>query len=232
MKSLDATKSEEFKEALTFLIGNSIDLGSAMRASLAGKEYDPFASLQDLKGMNADQIITHANQVMKEREEKMREQALKEIAELEASKIKAEEAQVELEKFKVLKSRFYKYKKEHSFTAKPIIELKVKNETTYPISRIYCQGVLASPGRAIPWLQEEFNYQIAGGLEPGEIGDWSLAPNSFSTWGKVDAPKDAVLTVTITRLDGPDEKELFSSDFSESKRKRLEELKAKYQSQN
>ena len=25
-----------------------------------------------------------------------------------------------------------------------------------------------SPGRSVPWLKEDFNYTIPGGLEPGE----------------------------------------------------------------
>lgn len=32
----------------------------------------------------------------------------------------------------------------------------------------------------------------------------------LSDWGRVDAPDDAVFTVTAERLDGPDEKALFS----------------------
>ena len=88
----------------------------------------------------------------------MREQALQEIVELEAELQATEKDKQELAKFEVVKSRFYKYKGEYDYKAKPIIELKVKNGTAHPISRIYCNGVLASPGRSIPWLEEQFNY--------------------------------------------------------------------------
>jgi len=62
----------------------------------------------------------------------------------------------------------------------------------------------------VPWVEDDFNYQIPGGLEPGEEARWKLSPNMFSDWGKVDAPPEAVLTVTVLRLDGADGEEMLS----------------------
>jgi hypothetical protein len=76
-------------------------------------------------------------------------------------------------------------------------------------------------------LNEKFNYQIQGGLEPGESAEWSLAPSMFSDWGKVDAPEDAVLTVVVSRIDGADGKPLFDSTaFSDEDAERLERMEA------
>jgi hypothetical protein len=51
----------------------------------------------------------------------------------------------------------------------------------------------------------------------------------LSEWGTVKAPKDAVLTVEVERLDGPDGEALFSTmKFTEDKKKRLAELKKQY----
>ena len=86
----------------------------------------------------------------------------------------------------------------------PIIELTVENRTGQAISRAYFEGTLASPNRSVPWHKDTFNYSISGGLEPGEKAAWSLAPNMFSGWGKIEAPADAVFTVTVERLDGAD----------------------------
>ena len=106
----------------------------------------------------------------------------------------------------------------------------MKNETDFPISRAYFKGTLKSKGRSIPWFVENFNYKISGGLEPNETATWSLAPNMFSEWGRVDSPKDAIFTVEVERLDGVNDKELFSiRDFSDKDRERLEELENKYQ---
>ena len=78
-------------------------------------------------------------------------------------------------------------------------------------------------------MVEDFNYQIRGGLEPGESADWSLAPNMFSEWGKVDAPEDALFTVDVVRIDGADNKVLYDSQgLSEHEIARLKMLKEKY----
>jgi len=51
----------------------------------------------------------------------------------------------------------------------------------------------------------------------------------FSGWGRVDAPDDAVFTVTVERLDGPDGEPVLSTrDFGERDARRLEELKRQY----
>ena len=99
--------------------------------------------------------------------------------------------------------------------------MRVRNGTEHAISRAYFSGTLATPGRAVPWLREDFNYQVPGGVEPGETADWSLAPNMFSEWGSVEQRDDMVLTVEVMKLDGPDGETLYDSNFSEEDDKRL-----------
>ena len=137
-------------------------------------------------------------------------------------------AKEELKKFEVLRSRFTQ--EEQKYRGKqPIIEVTVKNGTSTPVSRAYFEGTIASPGRSVPWHTDTFNYSISGGLEQGEEQSWRLAPNMFSDWGKVDAPADAVFTVTVQRIDGADSQPLYSvTDFTERDEKRLSELKLKY----
>ena len=163
-------------------------------------------------------------------EQKARErvQALTEIKELEEKKGRSTAARAELAKLEVLRSRFYK--EERNFGGyQPIIELTVRNGTSHAISRAYFVGTLSSPGRSVPWLKEDFNYEISGGVEPGKKVSWRLSPNMFSTWGSIKAPSDAVFTVEVERLDGPDKKALHSArDFTEQDAERLEKLKKKY----
>ena len=113
------------------------------------------------------------------------------------------EAQARLAKFEVREASFAR-KKRRFGGSQPIIEMKVANHTGEAISRAYFVGTLQSPGREVPWLEESFNYSIAGGLEPDEEASWRLAPNSFGEWGQVEAPEDAELTVEVVRLDGAD----------------------------
>ncbi len=114
----------------------------------------------------------------------------------------------------------------------PIIELTVVNNTGHAVSKAYFNGIIASPGRSVPWLEESFSYSISGGLEPGEEASWSLAPGRYSSkWDRdsVEAPDDAIFTVTVERLDGADGKALFDArSFSERQAKRLDELRRQY----
>jgi len=225
--SLSEEKKKEFEDAIQALafseIGNIFEAAAnpdGMQRKIKDK----------LNGKTADEIISEGNRIIAERKKKEREQAISEIAEtkskiaeLEQKRSDAEKAKEDLKKFNVVRSRFYFQKS--SFMEEAVIELTVKNETKHPVSRAYFQGVLSSPGRSVPWVQDSFNYKISGGLEPGEQVTWKLSPNMFGEWSK--APKDRndmVLTVSVSRIDGADEKAIYDSEFSEWDKGRLEEL--------
>jgi len=167
-------------------------------------------------------------QEAEERRAREMQQAQAEIAELTQKKQRAEEAKIELGKFKVTRSRFYRRKNDIGIN-ESIIELALTNDTGVAVSRTYFVGTLASPGRSIPWLKEDFNYTFPGGMEPGESKELKLAPNMFSKWGRVDSPADAILTAEVVRVDGPDGKAAFDSEaFTEDDAKRLAELQQKF----
>jgi len=227
-ESLPEERRSEFDEALQVLMFSQIDIGEIFTNGIANKDSIERKIRIALNGKTADQVISEATKIKAEREAREREQAINEIKELEKSQKDAEHAREELKKFKVLRSRFYM--RDQKFVGKqPIIELSVKNETGLPISRAYFTGTIASPERSIPWHQDTFNYSISGGLETGEEATWNLAPNMFSAWGKVNAPIDAIFTVTVEKLDGPNGKTLYSArEFGKKEEERLAELKSKY----
>ena len=178
-----------------------------------------------LDGMAFEEVIAEGERVQMEIDEKNKEQARIEIEELYVKMKNSNEDRSELAKFHVEKSRYYKKKSGvYLISYDPILELTVINGTNQAISRAYFKGTIKSPERTIPWLVQDFNYEISGGLEPNERANWHLAPNSFSEWGTVDAPKDAIFTVEVTRLDGADGEKLFSIDFDEDDQERLGEL--------
>lgn len=179
-------------------------------------------------GKTATEILAEADQIRAQREQREREQAFQEIAELRKKEQKAANDREKLATFEVTRSRFYK-KPQRYGRPQPIIELSVKNGTDSAVSRAYFRGTLASPGRSVPWLKDTFNYPISGGIEPGETASWKLAPNSFSDWGTVDSPADAVFTVEVTKIDGPDGETLYDSEgLSEYEQNRLDELTKKF----
>lgn len=227
-ESLPAERREQFKQDVILLSMKGIDLASVMSGKQTSQGVLDTAR-QDMDGKTAAQIMDQASAVRLEREKREKEQALAEIQELMSKKDKAENAKAQLQAFKVSKSRFYLESQKYISQKKPFVELSVKNGTDQAISRAFFKGTIASPGRSVPWFSDVFNYEIPGGLEPGETADWVLGPNPYSDWGKVDAPADAVFTVEVYRLDGADKKALYSSEgLTEANQKRLEALQKKY----
>lgn len=227
--SLPEDKRESYDDALKVVAFSHLNLRDLMQAGMTKNTVGIEAQMKsDLSGKTGDEVISYAEKVRKERIEKERTQALQEIAELEQKQKDAQASLKQLEALGITRSRFYFQKKQYG-RDQPIIALSVKNGTTNAISRVYFRGVISSPGREVPWFTDTFNYQISGGLEPGEKADWNLAPNPFSDWGKVEAPADAVFTVTVIRIDDAQGNPVFgNSDFTERDANRLAELKSRY----
>lgn len=227
--SLDDQKKKQFEEALQLIIMNGMNLEGLLSGESDGDDI-----IQDYKdlldGKTADEVIAEGQRIRAEMEARKKAEAKSEIEELYAKQRQAEKNRKLLEKFEINRSRFYKRKEgEYYITEQPIIELTVFNGTDQAISRAYFTGTLASPDRSVPWLKDDFNYEISGGLEPGEEVTWYLAPNEFSDWGTVDAPRDAILTVEVNQVDGPDGERLYSVwTFDEDDRERLEALLEDY----
>ena len=227
--TLSSEEKEKFDEALQVLAFSGVTLENLFTEGITGGAAGLQGRVKEtLQGKSASEVIAAADSIHRERAVKEREQALQEIAELEEKQAEAAGARQELAKFEVQRSRFSNRENVLGMD-EPIIELTVRNGTAHAISRAYFLGTLASPGRSVPWLKETFSYRIRGGLEPGEQASWRLAPNMFSDWGQVDVPGDAILTVEVVELDGPDGETLFSSEvFDEDDAERLAELKAKF----
>lgn len=143
------------------------------------------------------------------------------IIDLEKKQEVAKTAREKLKEFTVERSRFYRYT-EGFRRGDPVIELTVQNNLSEPVSRAYFRGVLATPSRSVPWVDDTFNYSIRGGLEPGEKATWKLSPNMFGEWSSAPRDRDdMVLTVTVVRVDGADEEPLFDAEFDDREMDRL-----------
>jgi hypothetical protein len=106
------------------------------------------------------------------------------------------------------------YWSQNGFIEQPVIELKITNGSKIPLKRVYFHGVLSTPGRSIPWVDDDFNYEFNGGLEPGETKDLSLAPNMFGKWAAPETKgrTDLVLNVSVRNFEGPDGKKVIGQD--------------------
>lgn len=242
-QSLPEGQREEFNKAVETLLLSQVDLPGMFAAALAGNTPAPAAAqaakmVSILNGKTGVEIIAEAKAIREkaqatgtaeaaEGEAKRKAEAQKEIVDLEAKKVKHEAALAELAKFQVISSRISK--QEVGFLTQNALNITVKNGTGLPVSRAYFTGTLSSPGRSVPWLKAPFNYAIPGGLEPGELAIWDLSPSAGNAWYNVQIAPDAVLTLTVDRLDGKDGKVLFSAtEFTDKDRERLDTLKKQY----
>lgn len=172
-----------------------------------------------LGGKTGLQIIAEARRLELEQAGRERNIALEEFqnlqveqAVLDEQRKLAEFAWQQLVKFEVLDSQFYK-REQQAGGDEPIIELTVFNGTDELVSRAYFEGRLTSRGRYLPWVSGKFNYQIPGGIDPGETATWILAPGKFSDWGRINAPENSTLSVGVRRLDGANGESLFETDI-------------------
>ncbi len=148
------------------------------------------------------------------------------IAFLELAKAEAAVARDSLSQFAVESARLVQ--ESGYFTLESTIILTVRNGTAHHISRAYFRGRAVSEGRQVPWIDEEFNYSIPGGLAPGERKTWRLTPNSFQgDWGNVRVPGSARFEVSVTRINDPNGDPLWGgATFNAADERYLDSLKA------
>ncbi|MGK0183798.1 MAG: hypothetical protein ACI9YB_003118 [Halioglobus sp.] len=112
------------------------------------------------------------------------------------------------------------YWKEGDWFETPVIDFWLKNDSEIPIKSVYYHGVVQSPNRTVPWISENFNHSITGGLESGEETHILLEPNKFSAWGDPSARNrnDASLEIQVLNAADSEDQELlikFDNDDAE-----------------
>lgn len=229
-QGLTEEQKAEFEESTKVMLFANLDVKAVMRSALRGEEVDTSAAtekaMSKMHGLTVAQINLEADRIREERRVKEIAQIKLEISELEddlsqllEEKEKSEQALAELAKVTASKTKLYwQESRKYSYRRKISLNMTIHNGLDVALSRVYMTGTLSSPGRSVPWLVENFNYQIAGGLEPGESQTWALAPNSYSgDWNS--APKDrndVVFTVVVNNADGPGGEKLFDLKYDEA----------------
>lgn len=192
--TLDDSEIESFNDALSAYMMRTMLDGQNLLAfgEMSEEERDDLynEARQSLHGLSAEEVMARVQ------DEASADPSV--VADVDASV-----AQEMLSRFEIESARYF-VREESYMPGTPVIELRVTNNTGEPVSRGYFRGILQTPGRSVPWVDDTFSYSIAGGIEPGETLEWRLAPNQFGPWGNSAIPDDAVLNVEVIRLDGPD----------------------------
>lgn len=231
-KSLSDEKRKDFEDALKVVYFSKVnfDLKSIMALGAEGTAEKIKEEAKALiSNKTADEVISEAKKIKEKIFEEEKKKALEEIKALEEKKEQAQKSVEELKKIVVGDLTFNREKNQYSSYLKPTIIINLKNNTDKAIARVYAVGTIKTEGREVPWIKEDFNYMIDGGIEPGETNTSSLSPNMFSSWGTANIGENATFTVKIVRIDGADGNIIASiQEFSEKDNQRLEDLKTKY----
>jgi hypothetical protein len=181
----------------------------------------------NLDGKTAEQIIAEAPRVKDEREKREQDRERQELEGLDAKYKSFLDANDQLAHFRILSSRFY-IRRDEMLGEKPVIEMKVKNETHYTVYSVYLECSLNGSGSAST-DRKKLQYDIHGGLQPGQMSHWYLSPDAFFDWENAKIPRRPGLKISVVRIDGPDGNALYAAqELSEPEMKRLTELKLKY----
>jgi hypothetical protein len=233
-KSLSAIKSrmspedaKRFEDSLV-VVGMSAMIPKeggllGMFAAMGNPEQLQRKAMEAVNGKTPREIIQAADAQKRERAEGELRSVTEELATLEKRKAEADASRPFLAKIVVGAPRYYW--RTGSYMDQPMISMRVTNNTDKALSRIYYHGTVTTPGRTIPWIDDDFNNEIRGGLEPGESKDLDLAPNMFSNWGPKETKErtDLVLTVRVINAEGVDHSKI-APEFEKQDEARLQQL--------
>jgi hypothetical protein len=104
----------------------------------------------------------------------------------------------------------------------PVIDVGIRNEGKFPITRIYFRSVLTTPGRSVPWVTQEFVQTFKGGLEPREKQQFTFQPG-YGDWHdpQLQYLPNAQLKVFVTNFEDANGEKMIAvdSDTLDLKRK-------------
>lgn len=240
-EGMDPSQAERFQGALMAVAMK--DLGDAMATdglagltTFAAMNSDPASMMARIapliSGKNVAEVIEVGDSVVANRAARQLAAVESEIATLQAELALIEQEQEGVGDFLQLlaisNTRFRM--NDDSFMREPVIEVTISNGTGKAIRRVYFRGTLETPGRSVPWVDADFNYEIPGGIENGETLPLALAPNMYSDWGNRAHTErtDTVLTVEVVDLEFADGTRVQSTPSGEieTKQNRLERLLA------
>lgn len=233
-KDMTPDNKAEFQQAMVAIAFDTADPTTGM-FSQADPTTPIFLGAGDkIKGKTADEIIRLGYQT---RISALDKGIAEDIAAVQ--RVKAERAKYQnvFDNVHIDGARYHVSSTDYS--EDPILSFTVTNGSKMPIKTLYLHGTLTSPGRSIPWVSADINYEFPGGLEAGENEHLDLSPNMFGDW-KVDdrysRRPDLILKLDVTNLKGADDTDLIQSDpgsvaekqsDAATKQKTKQELEAK-----
>ena len=182
--SLNDEQKTKFEQALRYIAFDGLTLSDIMSAE------DTIKRIKDkLKNKSYDDIIEDANKIIK-----------REITNLKNEKASSESAKKSLEDIIVQRTTITS--DTSGFLPRRILYMLVKNNTGRTLSTVAFNIKTFAPGREVPYLDDDFKYEIPGGIQAGETLEWKLEPNTFlnDEWNR-DVPNGIIQIKAIACAD-------------------------------
>jgi hypothetical protein len=240
-QSVSGKDSVAYAAAMFLIIEPAVfsSAGSVTQASLASRSTDDLASVilpspdsadvaaatcLALEGKKAKSIIADRDSLAKRMSARLRERmAAVHRKTLEDAKAAYLSLQDSLSHFLVESARLQQTE------LKTTITLAVRNATAHTVSSVSFNGRAFTDGREAPWIEEEFSYDVPGGLKPGASATWRIQPPNTigSSWNRVKVPPTAKFVVQPTQLYAANGTPLWRGvAFTRADQKLLDSLKA------
>lgn len=233
-KALPESEKEDFSKYLMLVSLKHVNIFSPtvevdMRNALNGKTAREIIE----EGKNIE-IEKKKEDIKRESDEKKMVE-IKKLEKIERDKEKIQELEKEIELQKLIKDKLEQIKfsdakfriLDNDFMKEAVLSFTISNYSDEVLKTVYAKGTLISDGRTLPWFEDNFNFNVSGGLEKGETRTFNLTPNLLSSWSNVNAPEDAKLFITINGIENANSEKINIISMN-SNIKDLDELKSKY----
>jgi hypothetical protein len=209
---LSFAEKKKFTDALMMIASSEINLSNVFNGDEALKKIK-----SKLEGKTYQDILNEANKIVKEKTE-----------ELEFEKGLSKEAEKELQKIEVKESLLYTLTTDNGFFSRPqrVLKLTVKNNLNVALSSISFNIKSFQKGRSVPFLNDDFSYDIAGGINSGETLTWELNADMFADeqWTK-DIP-NGYIVVKATDAKNSSNESVVKNTWTDEKEEELKKLKS------
>jgi len=219
-KDMPPEKKKEFQESLVAIAFDTADPTTTLFTSA-----DPASPLfigagDKIKGKTADEIIKLGYTTRVAKLDLAISEDVAAIHRISSEREKYrnifEAIHIDAPKYRISKSMF---------SQQAVISFRITNNSKVTVKKIYAHGILSSPGRTIPWVSDDFNYEFTGGLEPGESKNLDLEPNMFGEWrynSDYSNRPDLKLEVSLVNLEDATGEKLLKGDPGDAKAKEID----------
>lgn len=131
--------------------------------------------------------------------EKARGAAKTELDKVLADIARMEKDQLEIDKLEVVRTEYFA---KTATRANPRVDIVARNGLDMRVGKIEFHGVLRSPDREEPWVDDPLTHVPLGRFEPGKEDTFTIVSRLPARWRTL-APEGSTLSLKVTRIAGP-----------------------------